>query len=112
MLLPMDTPKKSLKNDQKDQDSVSITGWMVIQFLLFIPVVNGIVSILLALFGRNPTQRNFFRAQIVWGILFVLGGLLLFALGLLPKDIWASAFKYMQTQFSNLWQWVMSLKFF
>ena len=86
---------------KKEQDYVSILSWMVMLFVLAIPGVNIIVTLLWAFIGKNRTQRNYFRAIIAWQLVCLLLFLVFVTLGLFA-GFWVLVLPYAQTLLDKL----------
>ena len=68
---------------------------------MVIPVVGALVVILGAFFGKNRTQRNFFRAIVMWHLIVYAFLALFIALGLFDA-FWPTFFQYAQTLLEKL----------
>ena len=61
-----------MQAEQQKKTGVSIASWMGTQCLLFIPLVNIITLVVLAIRSTNRTRRNFCIAALIWtGILLL-----------------------------------------
>jgi len=69
----------------RDDNYISVFGWMYILFITALPCVGIIVVILGAFLGGNASRKNYFRAVILWAVILFLLWACLLALGLTPK---------------------------
>jgi hypothetical protein len=70
----------------KDDNYISVGGWMLLMFVTAIPIIGLILVIVLAFVGSNETRKNYYRAIIAWVLLLLLATICLFvfASGTLP----------------------------
>lgn len=67
------------------QDQESLGGWVLVTFLMFIPLVNIIYLLVLAFGnGNSLAKRNFARASLIWMLVGI-------ALSILVSILFASA---------------------
>ena len=73
------------RGSKNEKNYVSVGSWMLIMFLLGIPVVNLIAVLVLAFAGENETRKNYFKAILMWIVVsFAIVGLLI-AAGAFPQ---------------------------
>ncbi len=75
---------KSTPGAQTDTDEISVWFWFFMILVLWIPLVNIMVILVGSFLGSNQTRRNFFRAHLIWMLLFVVVGVIAFVLGIAP----------------------------
>ena len=56
---------------QNDRNYVSVGAWMLMMLVTAIPVVGQIMIIVWAFAGENESRKNYFRAILVFFLLFV-----------------------------------------
>jgi len=73
-------PKRKARvvDTSSSESAVSIRQWMLLQFLIIIPLVGFGTVLVMAFAGDNRTRKNFFRALVLWALLFVSLHFLLF----------------------------------
>jgi hypothetical protein len=57
--------------NDNDRNYVSIGGWMLMMLVTAIPVVGQIMIIVWAFAGENESRKNYFRAILVFFLLFI-----------------------------------------
>jgi hypothetical protein len=67
--------------NENDRNYVSVGGWMLMMLVTAIPVVGQIMIIVWAFAGENESRKNYFRAILVFFLLFVALFVLLALLG-------------------------------
>ncbi|MFC4776233.1 hypothetical protein ACFO9Q_05555 [Paenibacillus sp. GCM10023252] len=65
-------PGHGYAEQQQVSPIISIKEWMLILFILFIPLVNIIMMFVWAFGEGNPTKKNYFKASLIWSAI-VLG---------------------------------------
>jgi bacteriorhodopsin len=68
----------------KDKNYVSVWFWLLAMFLMVIPCVGWVLIIVWAFVGENESRKNFFRAKLIWLLIWIAFFGMLMALGLLP----------------------------
>ena len=53
----------------ENEKSVSIFVWVLVSFLILIPIIGWIFIVIFAIWGGNRTFKNYFRAMIVMWLL-------------------------------------------
>jgi uncharacterized BrkB/YihY/UPF0761 family membrane protein len=71
-------------DNDNDRNYVSIGGWMLMMLVTAIPVVGQIMIIVWAFTGENESRKNYFRAILVFFVLFLGLIVLLAMLGSAP----------------------------
>ena len=66
---------------------VSVWFWMFSWIVMAIPVVGFVMVIVWAFWGENESRKNFFRAIILWCLIWTLIVVGLIGLGLMPAII-------------------------
>ena len=56
---------------QKKTESISVGYWMFAALITWIPFVNLVLVPVFAFVGRNESKKNFFKALILWFIIFI-----------------------------------------
>jgi len=69
----------------KDENYVSVWFWMFAQFVVVIPVIGWVMILVWAYTGENQSRKNYFRAFIIWWLLFITFVLSLIVLGKWPE---------------------------
>lgn len=72
-------------NEHEDKNYVSIGFWMLALLVVAIPCVGWIMIIIWAFVGDNESRKNYFKAILIWFLIFVAIGVSLALLGLLPE---------------------------
>jgi len=54
-----------------DRNYISVGGWMLMMLVTAIPVVGQIMIIIWAFAGDNESRKNYFRAILVFFVLFI-----------------------------------------
>ena len=72
-------------NREEDKNYVSIGFWMLAMFLMAIPCVGWIMIIIWAFAGENESRKNYFRAMLIWFLIFVGLVVCLMLLGMWPE---------------------------
>ena len=73
---------------KRDKNFVSFWFWFLALFVMAIPCIGLIMTVVWAFIGDNETRKNYFRAVIVWMLLISLLWLVFFTLlGLGPEII-------------------------
>jgi len=67
-----------------NKNFVSFWFWMFALFVMAIPCVGFIMMIIWAFAGDNESRKNYFRALIAWGLIFMALWIGLMALGFWP----------------------------
>jgi len=67
--------------NDNDRNYVSVGGWMLMMLVTAIPVIGQIMIIVWAFAGDNESRKNYFRAILVFFLLFVGLFVLLAVLG-------------------------------
>ena len=70
--------------DNNDRNYVSVGGWMLMMLVTAIPVVGQVMIIVWAFAGDNESRKNYFRAILVFFVLFIGLLVLLAMLGSAP----------------------------
>lgn len=65
----------------KDPNHISIWFWMFIMFVMMLPVINIVMSLVWAFWGENQSRKNYFRAMFLWFLLGVVVWAVIMALG-------------------------------
>lgn len=80
------------------QDQESLGSWVLVTFIMFIPIVNVIYLLVLA-FGSGTTiaKRNFARASLIW---MLVGIALSIVLGILFAALGVSLFNEMSNTYN------------
>ncbi len=74
--------QKLYQNNDHYSQPVSIGEWVVALVVLMIPLVNIIMFIYWAIAAKNPSKRNFFRANLlIFGIFLALSLLIILFAG-------------------------------
>ena len=67
--------------NDNDRNYVSVGGWMLMMLVTAIPVIGQIMIIVWAFAGDNESRKNYFRAILMWFVVFLGLFLLLAVLG-------------------------------
>ncbi len=70
---------------RSDKNYVSVWFWMFAMFVTALPCIGFIMVIVWAFVGDNETRKNYFRALLLWGLLFALIWVGIMALGFKPQ---------------------------
>ena len=65
----------------KDQNYISVWFWMLIMFVMALPVINIVMALVWAFWGENRSRKNYFRALILWFLIGVAIWCVVMALG-------------------------------
>ncbi len=66
-------PNYNNKNyNETDDNVVGVGMWILTTIGCFIPLVNLVILIILAVSGKNKTQSNWAKAQLIVGIIFAI----------------------------------------
>lgn len=65
----------------KGGDYISIWFWMLIMFVMALPVINIVMALVWAFWGENRSRKNYFRALILWFLIGVAIWCVVMALG-------------------------------
>lgn len=65
-------PPQAPKKKRSANEPVSVGYWFFAIFISALPLINLVVVPCLAIFGKDETKKNFFRAQILWFVVLVL----------------------------------------
>jgi uncharacterized membrane protein len=68
-----------------DENYVSVWFWMFAQFIILIPLVGWVMIFVWAYTGENESRKNYFRAIIIWWLLFIAFVLTIIVLGKWPE---------------------------
>ncbi len=68
----------------KDKNYVSVWFWMLAIFVVAIPCVGFIMIIVWAFMGDNESRKNYFRAMLIWFLIWTGLVIVLMCLGLIP----------------------------
>jgi uncharacterized membrane protein len=68
-----------------DENYVSIWFWMFAQFVSVIPLIGWVMILVWAYTGENESRKNYFRAIIIWWLLFIAFVLSLIVFGRWPE---------------------------
>jgi hypothetical protein len=62
----------------KDKNYVSFWFWFFALFVMALPCIGFVMIIVWAFLGENESRKNYFRASLVWALLFVMiwGGIM------------------------------------
>ncbi|MDC0304067.1 hypothetical protein OAL15_03550 [Flavobacteriales bacterium] len=68
--------------DEQNQNSVSTGDWMTTMLISYIPIIGFIMLFVWAFGSSNPSKANWAKAMLLWMLIaVVLGGLLFAAFG-------------------------------
>ncbi len=67
-----------------DKNYVPVWFWMLAMFVMAIPCVGLVMIIVWAFWGENESRKNYFRALIIWFLIWTFIFTLIACLGLLP----------------------------
>jgi len=67
-----------------DKNYVSVGFWMLALFVMAIPCVGWAMILVWAFWGENESRKNYFRALIIWTLIWLIVFLVLVCLGMLP----------------------------
>lgn len=68
--------------EDQNQNAVSTGDWMITMLISYIPVIGFIMLFVWAFGSGNPSKANWAKAMLLWMVLFiVIGGLLFAAFG-------------------------------
>lgn len=67
-----------------DKNYVPVWFWMLAIFVMAIPCVGVVMIIVWAFWGENESRKNYFRALILWFLIWTIVFLVIMGLGLLP----------------------------
>lgn len=68
-----------------DENYVSVWFWMFAQFVSVIPLIGWVMILVWAYTGENESRKNYFRAIIIWWLLFIAFVLSLIVFGRWPE---------------------------
>lgn len=68
-----------------NENYVSVWFWMFAQFVILIPLIGWVMILVWAYTGENESRKNYFRAVIIWWLLFIAFVLLVIVLGKWPE---------------------------
>ena len=68
-----------MHNNDSDRNYVSIGFWMLAIFVMAIPCIGWLMAIVWAFTGDNESRKNYFKAVLIWFVVFFL---LIVALGM------------------------------
>jgi len=68
----------------KNKNYVSFWFWLFAIFVMAIPCVGIIMTVVWAFWGENESQKNYFRAMIAWILIFLTIWLIMMAVGISP----------------------------
>jgi hypothetical protein len=71
-------------NNDTDRNHISLGYWMWMIFVTAIPIVGQIMVLVWAFTGDNESRKNYFRAMLVWLLLFIALFIVLALIGNLP----------------------------
>ena len=66
---------------KEGSNHVSVGSWMWMLFVTAIPIIGQIMVLVWAFTGENESRKNYYRAIIVWALVFVALVVLLVVLG-------------------------------
>jgi Na+/melibiose symporter-like transporter len=69
---------------REDNNYISVGSWMWMMFVTALPVIGFIMVIVWAFTGDNESRKNYFRAILMWFVVFFVVFLGLVLLGQLP----------------------------
>ena len=69
---------------KKDKNFISVWSWLIIWFVMAIPILNIIMFIVWSFKGENETRKNYFKAMIALFLIGLIASLVLLILGVLP----------------------------
>jgi len=69
----------------KDRNYVSVWFWMFIMFVMALPCINAVMVLVWAFWGENQSRKNYFRAMILWFLVWVSVWGVLMAFGVASK---------------------------
>ena len=72
-------------NNESDRNYVSIGFWMLAILVMAIPCIGWIMIFVWAFTGENESRKNYFKAVLIWMLLFVGLMVALGMLGTLPE---------------------------
>ncbi len=67
-----------------DRNYVSFWFWMFAMFIMALPCIGFIMIIVWSFVGNNETRKNYFRAVIVWGLIYTVFWICLVVFGYWP----------------------------
>lgn len=68
----------------KNKNYVSFWFWLFAIFVMAIPCVGIIMTVVWAFWGENESRKNYFRAMIAWILIFLIIWLIMMAVGISP----------------------------
>lgn len=68
----------------KNKNYVSFWFWLFAIFVMAIPCVGIIMTVVWAFWGENESRKNYFRAMIAWILIFLTIWLIMMAVGISP----------------------------
>ena len=78
--------------NENDRNYVSIGSWMLMMLVTAVPIVGQIMIIVWAFAGDNDSRKNYFRAILMFFVLFIALFVLLVMLG-----SWSTILKQIQS---------------
>lgn len=58
-------------NNEEDRNYISVAAWMGMMFIAAIPFIGQIMVLVWAFAGDNESRKNYFRAILMWFVVFV-----------------------------------------
>jgi hypothetical protein len=77
----------------KDKNYVSVWFWMLAMFVMAIPCIGWVMILVWAFWGDNESRRNYFKAILMWCLIWAVVFAALLCLGLLPI-VWNNLQKF------------------
>ena len=75
------------KGKGKDKNHISFWFWFFALFVLALPCIGVVMTIIWALAGQNESKKNYFRAIIAWFVILTVVWLVIMLLGFSPLII-------------------------
>jgi hypothetical protein len=70
--------------NERDKNYVSVLFWMLALLVVAIPCIGWVMIIVWAFWGENESRKNYFRALLIWFLIWVGLFVILMCLGMLP----------------------------
>lgn len=72
----------------KDKNYVPVWFWMLAMFVMAIPCIGWIMILVWAFWGENESRKNYFRAILMWLLVWVIIFVAIICLGMWPV-VWS-----------------------
>lgn len=73
-----------MASGKNKKNYVSFWFWLFAIFVMAIPCVGIIMTVVWAFWGENESRKNYFRAMIAWILIFLIIWLIMMAVGISP----------------------------